>query len=111
MPQSFDGQSASSCTCGIVASRRRHSSSSSIYSLSLAFPELADGKRSPDLQATEALVHASTANSLDRYILQPGQSSGHLHGLFTADKKNILDKDEKEKVRPLANGASEDIYN
>ncbi|KAI9870309.1 MAG: hypothetical protein M1830_004388, partial [Pleopsidium flavum] len=78
-----------------------HRSSSSFSSLSLAFPDLANGKRSPRQQATECLVHASTANSLDDYILQPKATSGHLDGLFTADERKRPEKDEEKKIKQL----------
>ena len=100
-PLSLDGQCSSSCTEGVkdcFPSRRRHSSSS-VYSLSLAFPDLPMGKGSPHLQATKTLVYASTANSLDRHVLQPGPPSGQIFDLFTADKKTPPAKHEKEKVR------------
>jgi len=101
-PLSLDGQCASSFTEGVTDCfpSRRKSSSSSLCSLSLAFPDSSPGKGAPDLQATETLVYASTANSLGRYILQPQSPSGQLSGLLTADKKNPLAKEEKEKVRP-----------
>lgn len=103
-PLSLDGQCASSCTEGLAdcfPSRSSHSSFSlhSLHSISLAFPDMIAGKASPYLQATETLVHASTANSLDRYILQPGLPSDQFFGLFTADKKTPPGKDEKAKVR------------
>ena len=100
-PLSLDGQCASSCTEGVTDcfSSRKSRSSSSLHSISLAFPDLRTGKTSPYLQATETLVYASTANSLDRHILQPGPPSGQFFGLFTADKRNQPTKDEKEKVR------------
>lgn len=100
-PLSLDGQCASSFTEGVTDCfpSRRKTSSSSLCSLSLAFPDSSTGKGAPDLQATETLVYASTANSLGRYILQPQSPSGQLSGLFSADKKNPLAKDEKDKVR------------
>jgi len=97
---SLDGQCASSCTEGVTDCfpSRRKNSSSSLCSLSLAFPDLPTGKGAPHLQTTVTLVYASTANSLDRYILQPEPPSGQFFGLFTADKKILPGKDEKEKV-------------
>lgn len=99
LPPLFDGQSCSSCSCGLTASMpsRTHRSSSS-SSLSLAFPALANGKGSARMQATSCIVHASTANSLDHYILQPQPTSGYLHNLFFADEKKPPQKDQDKKV-------------
>lgn len=76
---------------------QRHSSSSSVSSLSLAFPPPRP-KASPRLQATEATVQSSTANTSDCYLLQPRQTAGHLHGLFTNHEEQVREKDEEKKV-------------
>lgn len=101
-PLSLDGQCVScSDSATDCLPSRRHRSSSSLCSLSLAFPDLPTGKAAPNSQATKTLVHASTANSLDRFVLQPEPPSGQFFGLFTADKKTPSAKDEKEKVRSV----------
>lgn len=101
-PPFLDGQS---CGHGIIEScspkrRSNRSSSSSLESLSLAFPDSPPGKSSPPhLRPSKTPVHSSTANSLDCCILQPGPAPNNFYGLFTPDKKSSPDKDEKEKVR------------
>ncbi len=90
--------STSTGTFAPLSSFYRHTSSSSLSSLSLAFPTQAP-KKSPLLQATEGTVHASTANSYEDLLLQPKQTAGLLHGLFPDEDKKAPEKDEDKKVR------------
>lgn len=89
--------STSTSTFAPLSSFYRHTSSSSLSSLSLAFPIQAP-KRSPHLQTTEGTVHASTANSSEDLLLQPKQTAGLLHGLFLDEDKTVPEKDEEKKV-------------
>ena len=74
-----------------------HSSSTSYSSLSLAFSAQRP-KRSPHLQATDVTIHASTANTYDRLLLQPKQTSGRLFGVFPEDKNKHSGSDDESKV-------------
>jgi hypothetical protein len=76
----------------------RSSSSTSVFSLSLAFPN-PKTKRSPRLQAVKSLVQSTTANTYDHCVLQPKITSGHLHGLFTDFEESVPEKDGEQKVR------------
>ncbi|KAL8734843.1 MAG: hypothetical protein Q9166_001195 [cf. Caloplaca sp. 2 TL-2023] len=76
---------------------RSHTRSSSISSLSNAFPPAAP-KRSPRLQATRGTVEASTANSCDDWLLQPKQTSGFLHGSFPDEENEGPNKEDDKKV-------------
>ena len=82
----------------VFPSHRHSSSSSSLSSLSLAFPH-AKPKGSPRLQASGSLVESSTANTSDYYLLQPRQTSGHLHDVFIEQEERLPEKNEEEKVR------------
>ncbi|MCJ1351089.1 MAG: hypothetical protein MMC33_001071 [Icmadophila ericetorum] len=79
----------------------RQSSSSSLSSLSLAFAH-PKPKGSPRSEATQPTVHSSTANTSDFYLLQPRQTAGHLHGLFTDFEEKIPEKDEEVKIKALS---------
>ncbi|KAI9679110.1 MAG: hypothetical protein M1829_001780 [Trizodia sp. TS-e1964] len=96
--------SASSVSCISAPHSLSYSFSSSVSSLSLAFKEpVTKGKRSPRLQATEGLVHASTANSLSgNPLLQPRLFSGDLLGLFPAEEGKKPEKDEDKKIKALS---------
>ncbi len=89
--------STSTGTFAPLSSFYRHTSSSSLSSLSLAFPVQAP-KRSPHSQMTEGTVHASTANSSEDLLLQPKQTAGLLHGLIPDEDKTVPEKDEEKKV-------------
>lgn len=80
-----------------LAASRRHTPSSSLSSLSNAFPA-ATSKRSPRVQATQGNIESSTANSADDWLLQPKQTSGFLHGSFPDEEAQPLEKDDERKV-------------
>ncbi len=96
----YEGQSSASSSSGHSApfSCYHFSSSSSLSSLSIAFPDHKGSKSSPHLQATRCLVVASTANWKVDFLLQPLLVSGNLYGLFVAEGKKKPDKDEEKKV-------------
>ena len=75
-----------------------HSSSSSLSSLSLAFPNL-KAKTSPRLQAVGGTVHSSTANASDCCLLQPRQTEGYLNGLFIDYEGRVSAKIDDKSVR------------
>ena len=64
----------------------RKASQSSLRSLSSAFLVTAS-KRSPRLAATASEIQATTADSYEGFLLQPKQTSGFLHGVFTDHEK------------------------
>ena len=76
---------------------KRKPSEASLRSLSSAFL-IAASKRSPKLAATESEIQATTANSYDGLLLQPKQTSGFLHGMFTDHERDTAKKDEETKV-------------
>lgn len=97
-----DSSSTSSSSTSIgafapLSSFYRHTSSSSLSSLSLAFATQAS-KRSPLTLATEGIIQASTANSSEDLLLQPKQTGGLLHGLFPNEDKSLPEKDEEKKA-------------
>ncbi|KAI9721510.1 MAG: hypothetical protein M1812_002272 [Candelaria pacifica] len=102
-PPSYEGQSSASSSSGRSAlfSSYNFSSSSSLSSLSVAFPAHKRNKSSPHLQATEGLVVATTANWDDDFLLQPLLVSGDLYGLFVIEGKKKPDKDEEKKIKAL----------
>lgn len=76
----------------------QHTSSSSLSSLSLAFPNL-KAKTSPRLQAAGGTVYSSTANARGSYLLQP-RREGRISGLFFAsEEKKAPEKKDDEAVR------------
>ena len=77
---------------------QRCSLNSSSSSLSVAFQKLSP-KGYPCLQSTAGTVQASTANTYDFYLLQPRQTAGHLHGLFSEHEELVPEKDQEKKVR------------
>ena len=81
--------------------RNLSSSASSLLSLSSfsqAYP-LPRTKTSPYTNAVDGTVLARTSNSSDSCLLQPKQTSGHLHGLFAEHEEEPPYKDEETKVR------------
>ncbi|KAI9818484.1 MAG: hypothetical protein M1827_000543 [Pycnora praestabilis] len=103
-PSSFEDHSSSSSVSGAKtpsSSFRYNHPSSSLSSLCLAFPDPKIGKGSPYSQATEGLVHATTADWYDDFLLQPRLISGDLQGLFTLDEKKKPEKDEEKKIKLL----------
>jgi len=61
-------------------------SHSSLRSLSSAFL-VTPSKRSPRIAATASEIQATTADSYEGLLLQPKQTSGLLHGVFTDHEK------------------------
>lgn len=87
---------------GSYDARRSHTRSSSLSSLSIAFPA-ANAKRSPRLQATKGTIESSTANSCDNRLLQPKQTSGFLNGSFPEEERRVSEEEEGDnKARSLA---------
>lgn len=83
-------------TTASLSLRSSHSTSSSVSSVSLAFPGL-QPKRSPRLQATLGTVECSCADART-LLLQPKSDSAVLNGLFVAEqehKKHERDEDRK----------------
>ncbi|KAI4177740.1 MAG: hypothetical protein LQ343_000204 [Gyalolechia ehrenbergii] len=87
-------------SCSGVASRT-HTRSSSLSSLSSAFPSAAR-KRSPRLQATQGTIESSTANSSHDWLLQPKQTSGFLHGSFPDEDVPQPKKDDDKKIKIIS---------
>lgn len=81
----------------MLSKHQRKASESSLRSLSSAFP-MTPLKGSPKLAATESEVQATTANSCGDLLLQPKQTSGLLHGVFTDHEKDVSKKDDETKV-------------
>lgn len=84
-------------------------SSSSLSSFSLAF-KTQTPKRSPSLQAIEGTIHASTANASEHLLLQPKQTSGHLHGLFPDEDVETPIKDDETKVHSQTFSKGSDLH-
>ncbi|KAL8926757.1 MAG: hypothetical protein Q9208_002831 [Pyrenodesmia sp. 3 TL-2023] len=99
-PESTSSASSSGDAWSSAASRR-HTRSSSLSSLSNAFP-ITISKRSPRLQATNGTIESSTANSRDDWLLQPKQTSGFLHGSFPDEEPQTLEKDDEKKVKLIS---------
>ncbi|KAL8685142.1 MAG: hypothetical protein Q9218_007949 [Villophora microphyllina] len=74
-----------------------HVRSSSISSLSNAFPAL-NTKRSPRLQATFGAIESSTANYRDGWLLQPKQTSGFRNGSLSEDEDTTSERNGNKKV-------------
>ncbi|KAL9601711.1 MAG: hypothetical protein Q9219_002322 [cf. Caloplaca sp. 3 TL-2023] len=83
-------------TCSPLVASRTHTRSSSLSSLSNAFPP-ATLKRSPRLQAISGTIEASTANSSHNWLLQPKQTSGFLHGSFPDEDAPRPERDDDNK--------------
>lgn len=78
-------------------SSSHHSSSSSLYSLSLAFPGT-ESKRAPCLQATIESIECSSANSAN-LLLQPKPTDGHPNGSVIPEGKEDLENEKSEEER------------
>ncbi|KAI4131975.1 MAG: hypothetical protein LQ338_000959 [Usnochroma carphineum] len=99
--ESVPSASSYPSTSSSLAASKRHTRSSSLSSLSNAFPSVAS-KRSPRLQASQGTIESSTANSGDDWLLQPKQTSGFLHGSFPDEEPPPSNKDDEKKVKLIS---------
>ena len=89
---------SSSDSVEVSSLRPRRSTSSSLSSVSLAFPGL-PRKRSPRRQANIGIVECSCTD-LRTLLLQPKSDGGILNGMFVADqerKDHVKDEDRKAR--------------
>ena len=89
--------SSSLALSGFYRGFDEHRRSSSLSSLSSAFPA-ADTKRSPRLQASTGTIESSTANSCDLLLLQPKHVSGSLDGSISGDEDRRISDEETDDV-------------